>query len=80
MAEILVTDLDDAVVERLRARAERAGRSLEAEAKVILAREANSGKVDMETARRLADEFRARFKGRKLPDSAELIREDRDGR
>ncbi len=80
MAEIVVRDVDDAVVEKLRERAEAAGRSLEAEVKVILAREANSGKVDMETAHRLAGEFRARFKGRKLPDSAELIREDRDSR
>ncbi len=85
MAEILVRDLDDAVVEKLRKRAEEAGLSLEAEAKLVLEQSAdvlpsNPHQVDMATALKLADEFRARFKGRKFSDSAELIREDRDGR
>ena len=36
MAQLFVTELDDAVEERLKARARRHGRSLEAEARAIL--------------------------------------------
>jgi len=36
--------------------------------------------MDMETARKLLEKIRPRFKGRKFPDSLELIREDRDRR
>ena len=75
MAEILVRDLDEDVVEILKSRAEKEGRSLQAEAKVILE---EAAKLDMESALRLVDEIRSRFKGRKFSDSAELIREDRD--
>jgi hypothetical protein len=32
----------------------------------------------METARKLMDEFRSRFKGRVFSNSVDLIREDRD--
>ncbi len=85
MAEILVRDVDDALVERLRARAEKVGLSLEAEVRRIIEESAcrepaEPPKVDKATALRLLDEFRARFKGRKFSDSVELIREDRDGR
>jgi plasmid stability protein len=75
MAQILVRDLDDGVVKRLKNRARREGRSLQCEVKMILERAA---KVDMESALKLVDDFRRRFKGRKFSDSAELIREDRD--
>lgn len=78
MAQILVRNLDEEAVKRLKDRARRDGRSLQAEAKLILEREADIGKVDMETARRLADAIRSSFGGRKFSDSAELIREDRD--
>ncbi len=79
MAQILVRDLDEEVVEKLKGRAEPEGRSLQAEVKLILEREADIGKVDMETARKLADEIRSRFKGRKFTDSVKLLREDRYG-
>lgn len=78
MAQILVRGLDEEVVERLKKRAKEDGRSLQSEVKVILEQAALAPKVDMETAKRLCDEFRRRFKERKFPNSVELIREDRD--
>lgn len=76
MAQILVRNLDDKVVERLKRRARKDGRSLQSEVKFILEKEAYAPKVDMETARNICAEFRRRFKGRKFPDTVELIRED----
>lgn len=78
MAQILVRNLSKAVVDRLKQRAKRNGRSLQAEAKTILEGAARSPQADMASARRLIDEVRAKFKGRTFPDSVELIREDRD--
>ncbi len=78
MGRILIRNLDESVVRKLKRRAERAGRSLQAEVKMILEREADEPKLDMGAARRLADEICNSFNGRKFADSAELIREDRD--
>lgn len=78
MAQILVRNLDEEVVKRLKERAKKEGRSLQSEVKVILEQALNTQMVDMKTARRLVDEIREKFKGRKFPDSVELIREDRD--
>jgi len=76
MAQILVRNLDEKTVGRLKRQAKRNGRSLQSEVKTII--EEATRQVDMETARKLMDEFRSRFKGRKFPNSADLIREDRD--
>jgi plasmid stability protein len=78
MAQILVRDLEKAVVDRLKARAKKNGRSLQAEVKMILQESAKVEKVDMETARAMIDQFRLRLKGRTFSDSVELIREGRD--
>jgi len=78
MAQILVRNLDERVVERLKRRAKMQGRSLQSEVKIILERAADQTTVDMATARALVDKIRERFKGRKSPDTVELIREDRD--
>ena len=78
MAQILVRELDEEVVERLKKRAKEDGRSLQSEVKLILERAALEPKVDMETARALVDDIRKKFKGRSFPDSVELIREDRN--
>ena len=78
MAQILVRDLDEQVVKRLKARAETAGRSLQSEVKRILEQAANAQEVDMKTARKMCERFRRRFGGRSFPDSALLVREDRD--
>jgi plasmid stability protein len=75
MAQIIVRNLDDAVVERLKARAKANGRSLEAEVRQILEQ---SAKVDMATARQMVLDMREKLKGRKFPDVVELIREDRE--
>jgi plasmid stability protein len=78
MAQILVRNLDEKVVKQLKKRAKREGRSLQAEAKRILEQAVTSPTVDMATAKKMMEDFRRRFKGRRFSDSAELIREDRD--
>ncbi len=78
MAEIVVRDLDDAVVERLREHASTAGHSLEAEVKLILETEFKR-QADMARARELIDKIRTELDGREFPDTVELIREMRDG-
>jgi plasmid stability protein len=75
MAKILVRDLSDDVVKRLKRRAKKGGRSLEAEVRMILEQTAQ---VDMETALALTGRIRSSFKRRRFKDSAALIREDRD--
>lgn len=75
MAQLLVRDLDDAVVERLRERARQNNRSLEAELRSILQRAA--GVITPEALAEV-ERVRAMFAGRSFSDSAELIREDRD--
>ena len=78
MSQILIRDVDADVVKRLKKRAKENARSLESEAKLILEHAANEPKLDMEAARKRIEEILNRFKGRKFPDSVELIREDRD--
>ena len=78
MAQILVRNLDDSVVRRLKEQAKQHGRSLQAEVKMILEDRAERPKPDMAATRELIDKIRSQFKGREFPDSVELIREDRD--
>jgi plasmid stability protein len=75
VSQILVRNLDDAAVERLKSRARAHGRSLQAEAKDILEQ---SARIDVAEARKLVDCIRRSFEGRKFVDSTELVREDRD--
>ena len=75
MAQILVRKIDAAAVARLKKRAREQGRSLESEAREILVQAA---RVDADTALKLVDRLRTRFRGRRFEDSARLIREDRD--
>lgn len=77
MAQVLVRDLDDKVVEQLKARAQRRGRSLQAELKTLLEQAANSD-TDLEKAKRLAAKLRRELAGRKHSDSGELQAEDRE--
>lgn len=76
VSQILVRNLDDAKVERLKSRARAHGRSLQAEAKDIL--EQSSARIDIAEARKLVDCIRRSFGGRKFDDSTELVREDRN--
>ena len=75
MSQLLVRDLDPAVLQGLKERARRHGRSLQSEAKAIL--EA-SVTLSPDEARRVAAEWRQRLAGAIQGDSADLIREDRD--
>lgn len=77
MAQVLVRNLNERVVARLKKRAANRGRSLQAEVKFILEEAAKEEATDFWKA---ADRIRERLKrsGRKFSDSAALIREDRD--
>jgi plasmid stability protein len=75
MAQILIRGLDDRVVKRLGRRAQQKGRALQAEVKGILE---NATKLDMASARALAERIRRKLKDRPFSDNTELIREDRD--
>ena len=74
MADIYVRDLSARAVTRLKRRARMRGRSLQAEVRDILEGSAGAGPLE---ARRLADRIRRKLRGRRLSDSAHLIREDR---
>lgn len=71
MAQILIRNLDDDTVAKLKQRAERNGRSLEAEVRLLL-----TSAVQFDTS--VLREVRAKFDGRKFNDTTDLIREDRD--
>ena len=73
MAEILIRDIDESSLERLERRAAHHGRTLEAEAKLALAR---ATQLDVESARALVSRIRTKLKGRPaVEDSTEIIRE-----
>lgn len=77
MAELVLTEVDDVLLQGLRERATRHGRTPAEEAKAILAEALGSnrpdvwGPVDMIYQRLVAS-------GRTFSDSADLLREDRD--
>jgi len=75
MAQMLIRDVDPEVVDRLKARARRNRRSLEAELRIIVTEAAQEPAVDM---RAEVERVRALFAGRRFDDSATLLREDRD--
>jgi plasmid stability protein len=79
MPEVLVRNLDAAVVKRLKARARRGGRSLQAELKLILEQAAQpaSDRPSRAAYRALAEQVRAKLGARTQADSAELLAEDR---
>jgi antitoxin FitA len=76
MAQVLVRQLNDKVVDRLKKRAKEHGRSLQSEVKTIL----EEAVPDYEGAWKRIASFRLRLKrsGRTFSESAGLIREDRD--
>lgn len=76
MAQVLVRQLDNKVVVRLKRRAKEHGRSLQSEVKTIL----EAAVPDYEAAWKRIEVFRKRLRksGRTFSDSAGLIREDRD--
>ena len=74
MPDVLIRHIDPDVLEALKARAARNGRSLQAELKRLLEEAAEAERSDALKALR---RVRARFKGREFSDSAALIRKDR---
>lgn len=78
MAQVLVRNLNDKIVARLKKRAAQRGRSLQAEVKQIL--EDAAAEADQAEVWKTIEQFRERMRrsGRTFSDSAELIREDRD--
>jgi plasmid stability protein len=73
MSQVLVRDLDPAVIMRLKARARRSGRSLQAELKYILEQAAMSNAGLRAEAERIS----RRLANRRHTDSAVLLAEDR---
>jgi antitoxin FitA len=78
MGAILVRDIDQKTIERLKERARLNGRSLQQEVKALPERAANT--LTMREARRVSERWKRRLGGRSFSDSAPLIREDRDSR
>lgn len=76
MAQVLVRELSDKVVARLKKRAKEHGRSLQSEVKTIL----EEAVPDYEHAWKRIDALREQLKrsGRTFSDSSDLIREGRD--
>jgi plasmid stability protein len=75
MAQVVIRGLDAEVVEKLKERAQRSGRSLEAELRFVLRQAASE---DYASARAAVERVRALFEGRRFTDSTKLVREDRD--
>ena len=76
MSQILVRDLDPELVERLKQRAKRNRRSLQAEVKVILESAANP-RIQRREVLEIMDRIRS-ASGPQTTDSVDLIREDRE--
>ena len=75
MPQVLIRNLDDQTVLRLKQRAKQRGRSLEAELRTIL--EESVQRIPLTTTTTLND-IRALFADRQFEDSATLIRADRE--
>lgn len=81
VADILLRNVGDPLVRKLKDRARRHRRSLQAELHVLIQdalQRDEEDAVSYEEAVRFADEMRERFAGRITGDSTDLIREDRD--
>lgn len=74
MARVLVIDLDDKTVERLKARASRNGHSVEDELRMLIERAVAFDVADSRTA---AARIRSMLTSRKHSDSAALLAADR---
>ncbi len=75
MAQVIVRNLDENTIARLKARAARRGLSPEQELRNIITAAA---RLNREEFRQRAAEVRERLRGRHHTDSVGLIREDRD--
>jgi len=75
MADVLVRNVPQRVLSRLKKRAAAHGRSLQAELQQLLT---DGAGPDLSKVRRLAAKMRRDLSGRTHSDSADLVREDRD--
>jgi antitoxin FitA len=74
MPQLLVRDLSEETVKRLKIRAKKQHRSLQGEVKLILE---GAALQSMEGAKEMSEKIRAWFADRTFSDSAELIHQDR---
>jgi len=77
MANVLVRNLDDAVLKQLKVAAKAHGRSLQAEIHAVLE---NASVRSLAETRRVSGQWLKRLRTSSHTDSAPLIREDRDTR
>lgn len=77
MPDVLVRDLDEAVLKHLKAAAKAHGRSLQAEIHAVLER---AGVLSLAETRRVSTQWLKRLRSSSHTDSAALIREDRETR
>ena len=78
MAQLLVRDLDPAVVARLKEKARQNRRSLQGEVKAIL--EEAAAPATRKEALAVIEKWQRRWGDRVFSDSADLLRQDRDQR
>ena len=76
MAQVLIRDLDDSIVESLKTIAASHGRSLQAELKLAI--ETHARKANKAEARALAARIRRRIRSKRQTDSGILQAEDRE--
>ena len=74
MTQLLVRNVDEGMLARLKAQARRHGRSLQGEVKIILIEAID---LSLREARAVSAQWQKRLAGRQFSDSAALIREDR---
>ena len=74
MGDILIRNLDEQTLKRLKAQAKRHGRSLQSEVRLLVKRAAGA---DVDQIAAMFDGWRKRFRGRRFSDSVRLIRDDR---
>jgi len=75
MGQVIIRNLDDAAIRRLKDRARHRGVSLESELRTIVV---DASRTDQAGFRARAAECRRRLAGRKQGDSTQLVRKDRD--
>lgn len=81
MGQVIVRNLDDAVIEHHRARAKARGVSLEQELRQVLTEASRAGRERLlAEARRIRKANRKPAPGEAWPSAEELVREDRDRR
>lgn len=82
MTQLVLSNLDPILIEKLKIRSQQHGRSLDEELKAILEQAVDTEVVRevmaMAEAREKLEIARARYADRKFSDSTELVREDRD--